>query len=99
MTGFAACAALRSLVVLAAPNAFAAPRHDRGLVATEFSSLNYFKRFTRSAFEDAAAGLEFWEADLRRHTGAPPGGGGGGAAERMRARLSKLMGEGGERNS
>ena len=81
--------------------AFAAPRHDRGLVATEFSSLNYFKRFTRSAFEDAAAGLEFWEADLRRHTGAPPGDGGGGAAERMRARLSKLMGndEGGERNS
>ena len=78
--------------------AFAAPRHDRGLVATEFSSLNYFKRFTRSAFEDAAAGLEVWEADLRRHTGAPPGGGGGGAAERMRARLSKLMGND-ERNS
>ena len=81
--------------------AFAAPRHDRGLLATEGESINFFKRFTRSAFEDAAAGLEFWEADLRRHTGAPPGGGGGGAAERMRARLSKLMGEGGggERNS
>lgn len=82
--------------------AFAAPRHDRGLLATEGESINFFKRFTRSAFEDAAAGLEFWEADLRRHTGAPPGDGGGGAAERMRARLSKLMGNddgGGERNS
>lgn len=78
--------------------AFAAPRHDRGLLATEGESINFFKRFTRSAFEDAAAGLEFWEADLRRHTGAP-GGDGGGAAERMRARLSKLMGDGGERNS
>ena len=76
--------------------AFAAPRHDRGLLATEGESINFFKRFTRSAFEDAAAGLEFWEADLRRHTGD---GGGGGAAERMRARLSKLMGDGGERNS
>ena len=72
--------------------AFAAPRHDRGLLATEGESINFFKRFTRSAFEDAAAGLEFWEADLRRHTGAPPGDGGGAAAERMRARLSKLMG-------
>ena len=78
--------------------AFAAPRHDRGLLATEGESINFFKRFTRSAFEDAAAGLEFWEADLRRHTGAPPGGDGGGAAERMRARLSKLMGND-ERNS
>ena len=77
--------------------AFAAPRHDRGLLATEGESINFFKRFTRSAFEDAAAGLEFWEADLRRHT-APPGGDGGGAAERMRARLSKLMGND-ERNS
>ena len=76
--------------------AFAAPRHDRGLLATEGESINFFKRFTRSAFEDAAAGLEFWEADLRRHTGAPPGG---GAAERMRARLSKLMGNDDERNS
>ena len=78
--------------------AFAAPRHDRGLLATEGESINFFKRFTRSAFEDAAAGLEFWEADLRRHTGAPPGDGGGGAAERMRARLSKLIGND-ERNS
>lgn len=74
--------------------AFAAPRHDRGLVATEFSSLNYFKRFTRSAFEDAAAGTEFWNADLRRHVfhAAPaPATEDTEDVERMRARLSYLL--------
>ena len=74
--------------------AFAAPRHDRGLLATEGESINFFKRFTRSAFEDAAAGTEFWNADLRRHVfhAAPaPATEDTEDVERMRARLSYLL--------
>ena len=74
--------------------AFAAPRHDRGLLATEGESINFFKRFTRSAFEDAAAGTEFWNADLRRHVfhAAPaPATEDTEDVKRMRARLSYLL--------